>query len=312
MKGKIAQRWYYDRIEPLLADAFDEFYRQDGPALRLPRAVSMRGRRVHPDRHGLLHGNRQGGRRLSSGRERDRRGLPDRVRVPALPRHEQIVEALKDCRAVTVFERMDDPLSTTGNHLTREIKAAFCDAMTGQNGHDRIEYIPKVYSGSAGLGSRDVRPGDIIAAFENMIHDGQEYFSIGIDHPLALKPRRGPRPPAPGRLLDARALGRRLRLGHHQQGHRHHRRRRLRQGRAGLSQVRLGEEGPADHLLSDDRRYPHLYPLRARAGRPGLHQRPDGACSARGPLKGLVPGGRHLHAVATRRPARGLEADSRA
>ena len=31
-----------------------------------------------------------------------------------------------------------------------------------------------------------------------------------------------------------------------------------------------------------------------------------------GPLKGLVAGGRHLHAVATRRPARGLEADSRA
>jgi pyruvate-ferredoxin/flavodoxin oxidoreductase len=104
----------------------------------------------------------------------------------------RIIAALKDCRAVTVFERMDDPLSTTGNHLTREIKAAFCDAMTGQNGHDRIEYIPKVYSGSAGLGSRDVRPGDIIAAFENMIHDGQEYFSIGIDHPLALKPALDP------------------------------------------------------------------------------------------------------------------------
>ena len=34
---------------------------------------------------------------------------------------------------------MDDPLSTTGNHLTREIKAAFCDAITGQNGQEKID-----------------------------------------------------------------------------------------------------------------------------------------------------------------------------
>src|ERR1700757_755362 len=30
MKGKIAQRWYYDRVEPALEDAFDEFYRKTG------------------------------------------------------------------------------------------------------------------------------------------------------------------------------------------------------------------------------------------------------------------------------------------
>ncbi len=63
----------------------------------------------------------------------------------------------------TVLERMDDPLSTTGNHLTREIKAAFCDAINGQNGHEQIDRIPRIYSGAAGLGSRDVRPGDLIA-----------------------------------------------------------------------------------------------------------------------------------------------------
>ena len=57
----------------------------------------------------------------------------------------QIVKALKDCKAFTVFERMDDPLSTTGNHLTREIKAAFCDAMTGQNGMTKIDRIPRIY-----------------------------------------------------------------------------------------------------------------------------------------------------------------------
>jgi pyruvate-ferredoxin/flavodoxin oxidoreductase len=82
---------------------------------------------------------------------------------------------------------MDDPLSTTGNHLTREIKAAFCDAMTGQNGLEPIERIPQIYHGAAGLGCRDVRAGDIIAVFDNMIEDGQDFFCVGIKHALALK-----------------------------------------------------------------------------------------------------------------------------
>ncbi len=30
MKGKIAQRWYYDQVEPALEEAFDEFYRKTG------------------------------------------------------------------------------------------------------------------------------------------------------------------------------------------------------------------------------------------------------------------------------------------
>src|SRR5262245_23134284 len=97
-----------------------------------------------------------------------------------------IVDALKDCKGFTVLERMDDPLSTAGNHLTREIKAAFCDAITGQNGLQKISRVPKIYSGAAGLGSRDVRAGDLIATFDNMIKGGVDFFCLGIDHALAL------------------------------------------------------------------------------------------------------------------------------
>src|SRR5215831_6620917 len=104
----------------------------------------------------------------------------------------QIVEALKGCKAFTVFERMDDPLSTAGNHLTREVKAAFCDAVNGQNGQEKIDGVPRIYSGAAGLGSRDVRPGDIMAACDNMIDDGQDFFCVGIDHPLALARKEDP------------------------------------------------------------------------------------------------------------------------
>ncbi len=110
----------------------------------------------------------------------------------------QIIEALRYCNAFTVFERMDDPLSTTGNHLTREIKAAFCDAILGANGQERIGHIPRIYHAAAGLGSRDVRPGDILAAFHNMASPaGRHFFCIGIDHPLALRRDDDPdlRPP---------------------------------------------------------------------------------------------------------------------
>src|SRR6185369_7643826 len=110
----------------------------------------------------------------------------------------EIVEALKNCKAFAVLERMDDPLSTTGNHLTREIKAAFCDAATGQNGQEKIARIPQIYNGSAGLGSRDVRPGDLIAVVENMVEEGQDYFCVGIDHALALKVTDDPDLRGPG------------------------------------------------------------------------------------------------------------------
>ena len=88
--------------------------------------------------------------------------------------------------------------STAGNHLTREIKAALCDALTGQNGLEKVDRVPRIYSGAAGLGSRDVRPGDITAIFENMIHDGPDYFCVGVDHALALEAKDDPdlRPPA--------------------------------------------------------------------------------------------------------------------
>lgn len=50
--------------------------------------------------------------------------------------------------------------------------------------------MPIIYSGSAGLGGRDVRPGDFAAAVENMRRDdgGPRYFVLGIKHGLALVP----------------------------------------------------------------------------------------------------------------------------
>src|SRR6516162_6629029 len=186
MKGKIAQRWYYDRVEPALEESFETFFRktgrkydflepyrcEDAEYILVVMGCFMETVKVTVDylrSKGIAAG-----------------ALTVFVFRPFPAK--QLVEALKHCKAFTVFERMDDPLSTAGNHLTREIKAAFCDAFTGQNGQEKITRVPKIYSGAAGLGSRDVRPGDVIAAFDNMKSGrGQDFFCVGIDHALALK-----------------------------------------------------------------------------------------------------------------------------
>ena len=186
MKGKIAQRWYYDRVAPALREAFDEFYKNTGRKYDFVMPYRCE------DAEYIIVGMGCYMETCAATVDylRATRGIPVGCLNVCCFRPfpaRQIVEALRHCQAFSVLERMDDPLSTTGNHLTREIKAAFCDAITGQNGQEALLRVPKIYSGSAGLGSRDVRPGDIIAVVENMIEDGQDYFCVGIDHALALK-----------------------------------------------------------------------------------------------------------------------------
>jgi pyruvate-ferredoxin/flavodoxin oxidoreductase len=186
MKGKLAQRWYYDRVEPILEECFDLFYRKTGRRYGFVESYRCE------DAEFILVGL---GCYMETAKVTvdylRKQGVPAGVLNVCCFRPfpaRQIVEALKNCTAFTILERMDDPLSTTGNHLTREIKAAFYDAVLGVNGQEKLTKLPRVYHGAAGLGSRDVRPGDIIATFHNMMKpDGQHFFCLGIDHALALK-----------------------------------------------------------------------------------------------------------------------------
>jgi pyruvate-ferredoxin/flavodoxin oxidoreductase len=189
MKGKIAQRWYYDRVGPALQDAFDEFGRKTGRQYGPVEAYRCEDAEFVLVGMGCYMETAKATVDYLREKKNVRAGCLTVFVFRPFPAKE-VVDALKGCAAFTVFERMDDPLSTTGNHLTREIKAAFYDAVLGQNGQDRLSGDPpKVYHAAAGLGSRDVRPGDIVAAFHNMIADGPHYFCVGIDHPLAL-PRK--------------------------------------------------------------------------------------------------------------------------
>lgn len=197
MKGKIGQRWYYDRVAPALRESFDLFAEKTG------RRYDMVMPYRCEDAEYILVGM---GCYMETAIAtvnylREKKGIAagclNIVCFRPFPAR-QIVAALKHCQAFTVIERMDDPLSTTGNHLTREIKAAFCDAVSASSGQEALLRVPRIHHGSAGLGSRDVRAGDILAIFDNMIEHGQEYFCVGIDHPLALKVTEDPDLREPG------------------------------------------------------------------------------------------------------------------
>jgi len=186
MKGKIAQRFYYDNVLGAVQAAMDEFYNLTGR-----RYLPADPYRLDDAEYAIVGlGSMIETAQATADWLREEEGL----RVGTL--HitcfrpfpgPQIVEALKNVKAIAVVERMDDPQAQS-NPLAAEIKAAFADALTGRPGYPKIDHMPIIYSGSAGLGSRDVRPGDFVAT-AHMMHEGDDrhrYFTLGIKHDLAL------------------------------------------------------------------------------------------------------------------------------
>ncbi len=192
MKGKIAQRFFYDRLPVIVEGVMERFYALTGRRYGLVEAYRMEdadyaivgmGGLVETAMATVDHLRAHRGVRAGALHVTSFRPFPGR----------QIVEATKHLKAMAVIERMDNPLAQS-NPLTAEIKAAFADAATGAPGFPPIGRMPIIYSGSAGLGSRDIRPGDLAAAIENMRRDdgGSRYFVIGIKHDLALVPSEEP------------------------------------------------------------------------------------------------------------------------
>lgn len=115
----------------------------------------------------------------------------------------QLSHVLKGRKGVCVLERLDQPLAAD-LPLMREVRSVVGKAV--ENGRERnaapypdlegyhhISDIPPLYSGSFGLGSRDLQPEGLIGAIENMLPDGdrkkQFYLSIDFlrDQPLSPK-----------------------------------------------------------------------------------------------------------------------------
>lgn len=191
MKGKISQRYFYDRVPAIVQNAMDEFYEATGRRYGMIDSYRMEdadyaivgmGCYMETAQATVDHLRKQG----------ENVGLVNVTVFRPFPGAE-LVDALKGTKGFTVLERLDVP-GAQSNPLTAEIKAAFSDAMIGTEGYPKIDSIPMVYSASAGLGSRDVRPGDLIAVIRNMKEDGKglRYFSIGIEHETAIEAAEDP------------------------------------------------------------------------------------------------------------------------
>lgn len=180
MKGKIAQRLYYDKVEGAILEAMEEFGRQTGREYGLIECYRMEDAEVAIIGMGSMMETceatvdhmRSEGIKVGSIHVNVFRPFPA----------QQIVDALKHVKSFTVVERMDNPMAES-NPLTMEIKSSFADAsMKGI-----IDRIPMIYSASAGLGSRDVRPGDFTTVTRHMLEESEQaYFVLGVDHDLSL------------------------------------------------------------------------------------------------------------------------------
>ena len=101
---------------------------------------------------------------------------------------------LRGKKGVAVLERTDQPLAED-LPVMRELRAALTKCL--ENGHWAHEGhkpypkyaelghadMPPLYSGAYGLGSRDLQPEGLIAAYENMLPEGrqQKFFYLGVD-----------------------------------------------------------------------------------------------------------------------------------
>jgi pyruvate-ferredoxin/flavodoxin oxidoreductase len=191
MKGKIAQRYFYDRIPAIMKRVMDEFYSLTGRRYGMINgyelgdaeyAIVGLGSLIETATATVKYLRRQEGIKVGTLHITSFRPFPG----------PEIVNALKRVKAVAVVERMDNPTAQS-NPLTAEIKAAFADAMSGVQGYPALDHIPAIYSGSAGLGSRDVRPGDFVAVINHMrTRKEQRFFVLGIQHPLAIAAEQEP------------------------------------------------------------------------------------------------------------------------
>jgi len=203
MQSVAAQRpFFFDHIAELSDRAFREFYDLTGRAYE--RVMSYRA----DDADYLIVGQ---GSVIPSAEAvadylRETRGIKVGVVDFAMFRPfpgELIGRIAQGKKGVTVLERLDQPLASD-LPLMREIRATLAKCL--ENGREpanpshpelptyrKLSDAPALYSGSFGMGSRDLQPEGIVGAVENMLPDGKHkrmfYLSVDflVDEPITPK-----------------------------------------------------------------------------------------------------------------------------
>jgi pyruvate-ferredoxin/flavodoxin oxidoreductase len=191
-QGVAAQRpFYFDHVAELTDGAFEEYATLTGRRYARASGYRLEDAEYVIAGQGSLVWNAE----AVADHLRETRGL--RVGVLNLTMFrpfpsDHVTHLLQGIKAVVVLERVDQPLAVDAP-LLREMRAAVGKAL--ENGRARSdaphpgvalyrpEDVPEFYSGCFGLGSRDLQPGDLVAAVENMLPDGRQrrQFYLGID-----------------------------------------------------------------------------------------------------------------------------------
>ncbi len=198
-QGVAAQRpFYFDHIVELAEQAFAEFSELTGRRYARASGYRMEDAEYVIVGQGSLVPNAE----AVCDHLRDARGIKAGVVNLTMFRpfpSDLIARLLRGKRGVVVLERVDQPLAVDPP-LLREIRVALSKAVENGRadvgagiGNRRMPHpglpslqpgeVPDFYSGCYGLGSRDTQPGDLIAAVEQMLPDGQgrRQFYLGID-----------------------------------------------------------------------------------------------------------------------------------
>ncbi len=193
-QGVAAQRpFYFDHIADLTDQAFDEFEALSGRKYR-----RVLGYRLEDAEYVILgQGSVICNAEVVADYLREKRGLKvgvlDMVMFRPFPA-DLVTSMLAGKKGVVVLERTDQPLAVE-LPMIREIRSAMAQAVeNGRAGNGSAlpyadlasvgaEQVPDFYSGCFGLGSRDLQPGDLIAAVDNMLEGGrrQRQFYLGIN-----------------------------------------------------------------------------------------------------------------------------------
>ena len=204
MQSVAAQRpFFFDHIEEIADRAFAEFYAHTGR--RYDRVATYRV--GDADYLILGQGSMIPTAEAVADYMREKRGVKVGVVNLVMFRPfpgDLLSKVLRGKKGVAVLERVDQPLAAD-LPLIREIRATLSKSLEngrGGNGaaypdlatYKSIKEMPALYSGSFGLGSRDLQPEGVVAAVENMLPDGRQkrlfYLSIAFVRNSMLTPQQ--------------------------------------------------------------------------------------------------------------------------
>lgn len=192
MQSVASQRpFFFDHIKELTDQAFDEYAQLTGR--RYERVMTYKT--DDADYLILGQGSLIPSAEVVSDYLRETRGIKvgvvDLVMFRPFP-GDLVSKILKGRKGVVILERLDQPLAAD-LPIAREVRATLSKCIENGFSQHGIPYpelstyytgdSPSVYSGSFGLGSRDLQPEGIIGAVENMLPNGKhkKQFYLSID-----------------------------------------------------------------------------------------------------------------------------------